>query len=134
MAGPAAAGEEQVSDAFQEAVIEIRARGMQTLIQKQARIVEEIIIGKQVEQRTETIQETVRVTDVQVEELTGSMQETNFQEVAHVTAGQGVSGSVSSSGPSMQTGASTTDTMSQSGDVLELDRTAGTGGIGGTEV
>ena len=37
------------------------------MVQKQARVVEEVVVGKEATQRTETVRDTVRRTDVNVE-------------------------------------------------------------------
>ena len=63
---PASAG---ALDAWQETTFEIRERHEQAVITKEARVVEEIRIQKDVEQRTEQVQEVVRRTAVEVEEL-----------------------------------------------------------------
>ncbi len=56
-------------DTWQETTFEIRERHEQAIITKEARVVEEIRIQKDVEQRTEQVQEVVRRTAVEVEEL-----------------------------------------------------------------
>ena len=56
-------------DAFQEGTFEVRERSEEAVIDKQARVTEEIRVRKDVDQRTETIQDTVRRTDVDVEQL-----------------------------------------------------------------
>jgi len=62
-----------VSDAdltnFQEGTFEVRERAEEAIVDKQARVVEEVHIKKNVEQHTENIQDTVRRTDVDVEQL-----------------------------------------------------------------
>ena len=55
--------------AFKEGTIEVRATAEEPVIGKTARVVEEVEIGKQVSERTETIHDTVRRTDVDVEPL-----------------------------------------------------------------
>ncbi len=55
-------------NAFKEGSMEIRERAEVPVVQKQARVVEEVQVGKQVEERTETVRDKVRKTDVQVEE------------------------------------------------------------------
>lgn len=50
--------------------IEVRERAEQPVVAKQARVVEEVRVGKEATQRTETVQDTVRRTDVDVEQLT----------------------------------------------------------------
>jgi uncharacterized protein (TIGR02271 family) len=56
-------------EAFQESVVEIREAYEEMIVNKKARVVEEIVIGKDVEERTETVHETLRRTDVEVEPL-----------------------------------------------------------------
>lgn len=55
--------------AFREGTIEITERAEEAVVDKQARVVEEVVIGKVVEEHDETIRDTVRRTDVEVEEL-----------------------------------------------------------------
>lgn len=54
--------------AFREGSMEIRERAEIPVVEKQARVVEEVQVGKQVQERTETIRDKVRKTDVRVEE------------------------------------------------------------------
>jgi uncharacterized protein (TIGR02271 family) len=54
---------------FKEGEIEITERAEQAVVGKQARVVEEVEIGKQVTERQETVRDTVRRTDVEVEEV-----------------------------------------------------------------
>ena len=58
--------------AFKEGTFEVRERAEQAVVDKRARVVEEVVIGKDVQERTETIRDTVRRTNVDVEELPGS--------------------------------------------------------------
>jgi uncharacterized protein (TIGR02271 family) len=55
--------------AFREGTIELTEISEEAVIQKQARVVEEVEVGKQVGQRDETIRDTVRKTDVDVEPM-----------------------------------------------------------------
>jgi uncharacterized protein (TIGR02271 family) len=55
--------------AFNEGVIEVSETSEEAVVGKQARVVEEVVVGKEVGQRTETVRDTLRGTDVQVEEL-----------------------------------------------------------------
>jgi len=55
--------------AFQQGTIEVTERAEQAVVAKEARVVEEVVVGKEATERTETIQDTVRRTDVDVEEL-----------------------------------------------------------------
>jgi uncharacterized protein (TIGR02271 family) len=56
-------------EAFKEGTIEIRETAEEPVIAKTARVVEEVEIAKEVTQRTETVSDTVRRTDVEVEPL-----------------------------------------------------------------
>lgn len=53
---------------FKEGEIDITTRAEEAVVAKQARVVEEVEIGKTVSEREETISDTVRRTDVDVEE------------------------------------------------------------------
>lgn len=57
--------------AFKEQTIEMRETAEEAVVQKSARVVEEVTVGKQVSQRQEQIQDTVRHTEVDVERLGG---------------------------------------------------------------
>jgi uncharacterized protein (TIGR02271 family) len=54
---------------FKEGEIELTERAEVPIVNKEARVVEEISVGKEVGERTETVQDTVRKTDVEVEEI-----------------------------------------------------------------
>jgi len=54
---------------FKQGDFDITERGEEAVVTKQARVVEEIEIGKQVEERDEVIRDTVRKTDVDVKEI-----------------------------------------------------------------
>jgi uncharacterized protein (TIGR02271 family) len=53
---------------FKEGEINVKTRAEEAVVNKQARVVEEVEIGKQVQERQETVRDTVRRTDVDVEE------------------------------------------------------------------
>jgi uncharacterized protein (TIGR02271 family) len=55
-------------DPFQERTIEVEERGEEALVSKEARVVEEVVVRKEADQRTETISDTVRKTEVDVED------------------------------------------------------------------
>ena len=55
--------------AFQEGTIEVTETSEVPIIAKEARVVEEVVVGKTATDRTQTIQDTVRRTDVDVENL-----------------------------------------------------------------
>jgi uncharacterized protein (TIGR02271 family) len=59
-------------EAFQEQTIELREAAEEAVVEKSARVVEEVVVGKQVTERQEEIHDTVRHTDVQVEQLGGA--------------------------------------------------------------
>ncbi len=63
---PASAG---AIDTFQEATIEMSEHAEQAMVNKEARVVEEVRLSKEVEEREEIIRDTVRHTDVEVEQL-----------------------------------------------------------------
>jgi uncharacterized protein (TIGR02271 family) len=54
---------------FKEGDIEITERSEQAVVSKQARVVEEVEVGKQVSEREQVVSDTVRRTDVEVEEI-----------------------------------------------------------------
>jgi uncharacterized protein (TIGR02271 family) len=57
------------ADAFEEVTIEVTETAEEAVVAKQARVVEEVIVGKRSEEHDEKIQETVRRQDVDVEPL-----------------------------------------------------------------
>ena len=56
--------------AFQENTLELRETAEEAVVEKTARVVEEVIVGKDVSQRQEQISDTLRRTEVDIEELT----------------------------------------------------------------
>jgi uncharacterized protein (TIGR02271 family) len=56
---------------LQDRTIEVRETAEEAIVNKQARVVEEVVINKEATQRTETISDTVRRTDVEVEQIPG---------------------------------------------------------------
>ena len=56
------------SDAFQERTIEVEERGEEAVVSKEARVTEEVVVRKEAEQHTETVSDTVRKTEVDVED------------------------------------------------------------------
>jgi stress response protein YsnF len=59
-------------DAFRERTIEMEERSEEAVVSKEARIKEELVVKKDVEQRTETVSDTVRSTKVEVEDERGN--------------------------------------------------------------
>ena len=56
---------------FQERTVEIEERGEEAVVSKDARVTEELVVGKDVEERTEEVSDTVRRTEVEVEDERG---------------------------------------------------------------
>ena len=56
------------ADAFEETVIEVPLRSETVDVQKQARVAEEVVVGKEAVQRTERVTDTVRKEEVFVDE------------------------------------------------------------------
>ena len=56
---------------FKEGTVEIRERSEEAVVGKTSRVVEEVVVGKNVTERTETVSDTVRRTDVEVERVAG---------------------------------------------------------------
>ena len=54
---------------FQDKTVEMLGTGEQVEVSKQARVVGEVTVGKRVEEREETVGDTVRRTEVEVEEI-----------------------------------------------------------------
>jgi len=57
------------ANAFKEGTIEVTEKSEEAVVDKQARVKEEVVVRKDVNQRTETIKDTVKRTDVQVEQI-----------------------------------------------------------------
>jgi len=53
--------------AAQERTVEVTETAEEPVVRKQARVVEEVVVGKEQEERTETVRDTVRRTEVEVE-------------------------------------------------------------------
>ncbi len=62
--------------AFREGTFEVTERAEEAVVNKQARVVEEVAINKEVGERTETVRDTVRKTDVDVEEVDATTKRT----------------------------------------------------------
>jgi uncharacterized protein (TIGR02271 family) len=60
------------ADAFKEQTIEMRETAEEPVVEKSARVVEEVVVGKQVSQREQQISDSVRHTEVEVEQLGGA--------------------------------------------------------------
>jgi uncharacterized protein (TIGR02271 family) len=58
--------------AFREGTIELRETAEVPVVNKEARVVEEVRLGKEAQERNETIRDTVRSTEVDVERIEGT--------------------------------------------------------------
>jgi uncharacterized protein (TIGR02271 family) len=56
------------ADAFRERIIEVEERGEEPVVAKEPRVTEELVVRKGEDQRTETVSDTVRRTEVEVED------------------------------------------------------------------
>ncbi|MFN3792723.1 YsnF/AvaK domain-containing protein [Massilia sp.] len=66
--------------AFKEQTIEMRETAEEAVVEKSARIVEEVTVGKQVDQRQEQINDTVRHTEVDVQRLDGGTARSDLRD------------------------------------------------------
>jgi uncharacterized protein (TIGR02271 family) len=55
--------------AFREGTLEVTERAEEAVVSKTARVVEEVVVGKEVAEHTETVHDTLRRTDVDVQEV-----------------------------------------------------------------
>ena len=60
------------TNVFNERTVELTETDEEAVVAKDARVVEEVVVGKDVEQRTETVRDTVRRTDVEIDDLAAS--------------------------------------------------------------
>ena len=67
---PASAGD---LGAFKEGSFEVTEKREVPVVSKEAKVVEEVVVGKQATERTETVKDVVHETDVKVESLTGGV-------------------------------------------------------------
>ena len=67
-----------------EGVIEVRETAEVPVVSKEARVVEEVVVGKQATDRVETVRDTVRRTDVEVEEIVAETKTTGTMPVKPV--------------------------------------------------
>lgn len=58
----------EADDLFRERNIEVEAHGEEAVVNKRARVREEVAVGKTVEERTETVRDTVRRTEVEIDD------------------------------------------------------------------
>jgi len=109
------------ASAFQEGTFEVHERDEQAVVQKQARVVEEVVVNKEVEQRTETVQDTVRRTDVDVQELGGSTRVSGYQTTGSAGMGETSVGGTQDEGM-IERGFSKTGNAAEAATGLDVDR------------
>jgi uncharacterized protein (TIGR02271 family) len=61
-----------MTDAFQEGSFEVNTTSEEAVVQKRARVTEEVVVNKDVEERTEHVRDTVRRSDVDVQQTGGA--------------------------------------------------------------
>jgi uncharacterized protein (TIGR02271 family) len=80
--------------AFKEQTIELRETAEEPVVEKSARVVEEVVVGKEVSQREQQISDTVRHTEVEVEQLGAGSTTTSDEDYyrRHWTSNYGSAG------------------------------------------
>ena len=53
---------------FEDRTIEVEQRGQEAVVSKEARVKEEVVVNKDVQQRNQKVSDTVRRTEVEVED------------------------------------------------------------------
>lgn len=77
--------------AFKEGSVELRETSEEAVVSKSARVVEEVVVGKEVTQRTEQVNDSVRRTEVDVEQIGASgttADDTDFRSHWQTTYGK----------------------------------------------
>jgi uncharacterized protein (TIGR02271 family) len=74
--------------AFQERTVEVQEMAERPVVQKTARVVEEVVVGKRVSSETQTVEDTVRSTEVNVERVGGDAERAT-EAAGAATGGQG---------------------------------------------
>jgi len=83
--------------AFQDRTIEARATAEEAVVAKDVRVVEEISIRKEASDRTETVRDTVRKTEVDVEDTATTVHPTGKPSVTGSTGTAGTGGNTTTS-------------------------------------
>jgi uncharacterized protein (TIGR02271 family) len=74
---------------FKEGSIEVRERAEEAVVSKSARVVEEVVVGKDVQEREQTVSDTVRRTEVEVEQIAGERgRSTSGTDTVSATGGE----------------------------------------------
>ncbi len=119
---------------LQSGTIEVTESAEQAVVSKEARVVEEVVVHKQAEEHVETVRDTVRRTDVDVEQVpgqtrttgttTGTMGTTGTTSSMGTTGtmGTGTSGSTTGGEGTIERGASTLGNAAERFTGADLDR------------
>lgn len=91
-------------DPFKEETIELRETAEEPVVEKRARVVEEVAIGKEVEARDATVRETVRRADVDVQRSGGSFAALEDEFRQHCSSAHGGGGSYDQCSPAYRYG------------------------------
>jgi len=75
----------EAADAFRDKVVEVKETAEEAVAAKKARVVEEVVVDKNVQERTEKVRDTVRRTDVDVERLPGQGATERTEKVSEST-------------------------------------------------
>ena len=73
---------------MKEGSIEVTATAEEPVISKEARVVEEVVVSKDVSQQTQTVRDTVRKTEVDVDKQTGATTGAKSEAYRENIAGQ----------------------------------------------
>jgi uncharacterized protein (TIGR02271 family) len=65
------------------AAIEMTATGEEAVVGKSSRVVEEVLIGKESSEHAETVHDTVRKTEVEVEQVAGTLRDTTINKAGY---------------------------------------------------
>jgi len=65
-------GADEANAAFEEKTVEVMGTREEVEVRKEARVTGEVVVNKDVNERVETVRDTVRSTDVKVEEVAGA--------------------------------------------------------------
>lgn len=84
---------------FREETIELEERREEAVVQKSARVVEEVKVGTDVSERTETINENLRRTDVDIERIPASSKQSDSLDEDEVDLAASSANSLSSGRP-----------------------------------
>jgi len=109
---------------LQSGTIEVTESAEEAVVSKEARVVEEVVVQKHAEEHVETVRDTVRRTDVQVEEVPGQTRTTGTTSSMGTTGTRGTttSGSSTSGEGMIERGASTLGNAAERAVGADLDR------------